>query len=93
MGPRQCDGVKLDDVVLPPWAEGSAEKFVKTMRDALESEHVSSRLHHWIDLIFGFNVFHPYTYEGNVQIDSIEDETQRMAILAQIDEYGQVMIS
>ncbi len=86
---------------LPPWAKGSPEKFVKIMREALESEYVSNHLHDWIDLIWGYkqrgnesvkahNVFHPYTYEGNVEIDDIEDATERRAMLRQIDEFGQV---
>ena len=53
LGTRQSDQIKLGDVVLPPWAEGSPEKFVKIMRDALESEYVSEHLNEWIDLIFG----------------------------------------
>ena len=100
LGTRQCDDVKVDDVILPPWANGSTEKFIKTMRNAIESEYVSRNLHHWIDLIFGYkqkgveaekanNLFHPYTYEGNVEIDKVYDLTVRKAILAQIDEYGQ----
>eukprot|EP01083_Nonionella_stella_P082007 226255_1 len=99
-GCRQDSGEAVGDVVLPPWALSSAQRFIKIMREALESEYVSSHLHEWIDLIFGckqrgqeavecHNVFHPYTYEGNVDIDAIEDETQRRAILAQIDEFGQ----
>ena len=42
----------MSDVLLPPWAE-SASDFVFKCRAALESEHVSKRLHSWIDLIFG----------------------------------------
>ncbi|MES1917460.1 MAG: hypothetical protein MHM6MM_009182, partial [Cercozoa sp. M6MM] len=65
------------DVALPPWAH-SAEHFVRVQRLAMESEHVSATLHHWIDLVFGdrqsgpraeeaCNVFHHLTYESHVQ--------------------------
>ena len=61
---------------LPPWAE-DAEHFVKTLREALESEHVSRNLHHWIDLMFGYkqrgkeaekanNLFYHLCYEGQL---------------------------
>jgi hypothetical protein len=46
LGTKQ-DKQKLGDVVLPPWANGSAEEFIRIQRAALESEHVSSRLHEW----------------------------------------------
>lgn len=39
--------------MLPPWAHGSADEFVRIMREALESVHVSAHLHEWVDLIFG----------------------------------------
>lgn len=44
----------MNHVKLPEWAKGSAEMFVQTLRDALESDYVSRNLHHWIDLIFGY---------------------------------------
>lgn len=47
------DGTPVDDVELPPWSKHSAHEFIRLHRMALESEHVSSNLHHWIDLIFG----------------------------------------
>ena len=44
----------FDHVKLPPWAKGDPYEFVRVQRHALESDYVSSRLHEWIDLIFGF---------------------------------------
>lgn len=69
-------GQPVHDVILPPWAR-SPEEFVWLNRSALESEHVSSHLHAWIDLIFGYkqrgpeavaadNVFYYLTYEDAV---------------------------
>lgn len=45
---------RVDDVELPPWANGDPYTFVLKNREALESEHVSKHLHEWIDLIFGY---------------------------------------
>lgn len=48
------DGTPVNHVQLPPWAKGSPEYFVETLRKALESDYVSRNLNHWIDLIFGY---------------------------------------
>ena len=48
------EGEVVNDVALPPWANGSPEKFVEVMRIALESDIVSDTLPSWIDLIFGY---------------------------------------
>lgn len=45
---------QVGDVILPPWAKGSAREFIRKHREALESDFVSDNLHHWIDLIFGY---------------------------------------
>ena len=45
---------QVDEVILPPWAKGSAREFIRRHREALESDYVSDNLHHWIDLIFGY---------------------------------------
>jgi hypothetical protein len=69
------NGVRVDDVLLPPWAR-TPEEFVRLHREALESEYVSAHLHEWIDLIFGYkqlgaaaieasNVFYYLTYENS----------------------------
>eukprot|EP00250_Pteridium_aquilinum_P018006 c23891_g1_i1 orf=987-11852(-) len=93
-------GDKVGDAHLPPWANGSARQFIRKHREALESQYVSENLHHWIDLIFGFrqrgkaavdatNVFFYLTYEGAVEIDSIQDPAMKASILAQINHFGQ----
>lgn len=87
-------------VELPPWARGDARLFVRKMRQALESDFVSSHLHEWIDLIFGYkqlgeaaedslNVFYYLTYEGMVDMDSISDPLERRSKLLQINSFGQ----
>ena len=65
LGTLQNNGAAVNDVVLPPWANGSAHEFVRRHRDALESEFVSMNLHHWIDLIFGYKQRPPYLKGGD----------------------------
>lgn len=36
-----------------------------------------------------YNIFHPLTYEGAVDIDEIKDEVMLKATIAQISSYGQ----
>ncbi|KAG2458256.1 FAN protein, partial [Polypterus senegalus] len=98
LGKRQ-GGKMVDDVLLPPWANDPND-FLRKNQEALESQYVSEHLHEWIDLIFGYkqrgseavsahNVFHPLTYEGGMDCDSIEDTDQKIAMLTQILEFGQ----
>lgn len=100
MGVKQ-NGERVDHIILPSWAKGSARLFIRKHYEALECNYVSERLHHWIDLIFGYkqtgeeafqakNLFHPLTYEGAVDIDSITDPVLKEANIAQISSYGQV---
>lgn len=93
-------GVVVNDVELPRWALGSPLEFIRLHRKALESRHVSEHLNEWIDLVFGYkqrgreaikavNVFHPLTYEGEVDLDAIEDPTERASAMEQIHSFGQ----
>ena len=94
------DGEVIGDVVLPPWAKGSPEKFVEVMRNSLESDVCSGMLPDWIDLIFGRkqqgpeaiaanNVFFYLTYYGSVDVAAIEDESLRQSTELQIAHFGQ----
>uniref|UniRef100_A0A1I8G3P8 WD repeat and FYVE domain-containing protein 3 n=1 Tax=Macrostomum lignano TaxID=282301 RepID=A0A1I8G3P8_9PLAT len=100
LGTKQS-GVSLNDVVLPPWAKDDSREFIRAHREALECDYVSSQLHNWIDLIFGYkqlgpsavqsvNVFHHLFYEGNVDIDGIDDELKRTAVIGFINNFGQI---
>lgn len=94
------DGSVVDDVELPPWAEGDYYQFIRVMRDALESDYVSEHLPEWIDLIFGYkqqgeeairavNVFHYLSYPGSVDLDRIENEHERAVAVSIIHNFGQ----
>lgn len=93
-------GRKVDDVALPPWANGDAKVFIQKNREALESPYASAHLHEWIDLIFGYkqkgknavnsvNVFNRLSYPGAVNLDNINDENERRAITGIIHNFGQ----
>lgn len=93
------DGFNVNDVELPKWSK-TAEEFIRINRLALESEFVSSQVHHWIDLIFGYkqkgpeavrstNVFYYLSYEGAVDLDAITDPITKTSIENQIRHFGQ----
>jgi hypothetical protein len=75
-------GEKCGDCKLPKWAKNSFE-FTQINLQALESEHARSRIHDWIDLIFGcfqrsvqkHNMFHMYCYPDCYQ--EIKDEAAK----------------
>ncbi|KAJ3506661.1 hypothetical protein NLJ89_g6748 [Agrocybe chaxingu] len=86
-GVLQQTGEKIHDVKLPPWARQDPLLFIVLNRRALESPIVSEHLPAWIDLIWGcnqrdpssLNVFHPLSYEGSIDLDSIKDDLEREA--------------
>ncbi|XP_078070095.1 WD repeat and FYVE domain-containing protein 3 isoform X4 [Mustelus asterias] len=95
------NGTKLGDVLLPAWAKGDPREFIRVHRQALECDYVSSHLHEWIDLIFGYkqqgapavdavNVFHHLFYEGQVDIYNINDPLKETATIGFINNFGQI---
>ena len=94
-------GLKVDDVILPPWSNGDPKIFVAKNREALESPYVSQHLHEWIDLIFGYkqkgklaednvNVFSKMSYPGAINLEKIDDENERRALAGIIHNFGQI---
>lgn len=99
-GRKQSTGLKVDNVVLPPWAKGDPKIFIAKHREALESPYVSENLHKWIDLVFGckqrgeaaeqnLNVFHYLSYAGASNLDSITDVNERAITAGVIHNFGQ----
>ncbi|WVQ84943.1 hypothetical protein IAT38_007106 [Cryptococcus sp. DSM 104549] len=96
-GKKQASGDTVDNVVLPPWALNDPHLFIHRHREALESEYVSRHLASWIDLTFGyrqrdptaFNCFHPLSYRGAIDLENIEDESEKAASTAIIHNFGQ----
>lgn len=51
---KKQNGIQLDDILLPPWSKNKPREFIRIHREALECDYVSTHLHEWIDLIFGY---------------------------------------
>jgi len=88
-GVRDEEGktVKVSNVLLPEWTNFQPHTFVVKQRRVLESEYVTSRIHQWIDLVFGFkqrgeeaknahNVFHPLTTESKEVLSKMPKQEQ-----------------
>ncbi|KAL4641072.1 WD repeat- and FYVE domain-containing protein 4 isoform X1 [Arapaima gigas] len=101
LGSCMQDGTTLGDVVLPPWAKGDPQEFIRIHREALECDYVSAHLHLWIDLIFGFkqqglaamdavNTFHPYFYVEKLDAENLKDPLKKQTILGYISNFGQI---
>ncbi|CAF3860010.1 unnamed protein product [Rotaria sp. Silwood2] len=98
-GKRQ-NGLQVSDVTPPTWSKRNARLFVYGLRQALESDYVTTHLHQWIDLIFGYkqtgkaaldaiNVYHAACYYG-FPIENINDQLTQKAYYGIIRTYGQV---
>ncbi|KAI0700338.1 beach-domain-containing protein [Cytidiella melzeri] len=96
-GVQQSNGERIHHVKLPSWAKDDPLLFVTLNRQAIESDCVSRNLPCWIDLIWGWrqrdpaslNVFHPLSYEGSIDLDSITDDLEREATVGIIHNFGQ----
>ncbi|THW23968.1 beach-domain-containing protein [Aureobasidium pullulans] len=99
-GQKQGSGQTINHVVLPPWAKGDPHIFIAKHREALESPYVSQHLQEWIDLIFGYkqrgeaaleatNVFHHLSYQGAKDLDTMQDEVEKLATIGIIHNFGQ----
>ena len=96
----KVDGVKVNDVVLPPWAD-SPYDFIYKNRKALESEYVSENLNKWIDLVWGYkqsgkeaekanNIFVPQMYPSIWTDEKMKDPLTRAETEAILCHVGQV---
>jgi hypothetical protein len=92
---------RVNDVALPPWSHNSPHEFVYLMRKALECEFVSQRIHHWIDLVWGYqqsgpeaekadNVYQWDFYESAYKTEAGSTAARRAEIQATMCHVGQV---
>jgi len=92
-------GERVNDAILPLWANKSAKRFLRKNRAALESEYCTRNLPKWIDLIFGIasrgqgakdakNLFHPMAYIGPEDLEAIRNPEDRERAELQATEFG-----
>ncbi|KAK8807070.1 hypothetical protein WA158_003829 [Blastocystis sp. Blastoise] len=105
LGTKQDSHLKINDVILPPWAK-TAEEFIHINREALESDYVSQNINNWIDLVFGikqtgklaeesYNVFSHMSYVNSIDLDLLKQkdiDTYNQACSV-IDNFGQTPVA
>lgn len=92
---KSQNGYLINHVSLPKWANVNSliiqtpSIFIKTMRAALESDIVSSKINEWIDLVFGYkqigeealkadNVFYPFSYDSIIKLNNLKVKLERL---------------
>ncbi|KAI3378550.1 hypothetical protein SNEBB_003428 [Seison nebaliae] len=101
LGMLQNRSMELNDVILPSWCNSSTELFVQQHRQWLDSDIVRKHLPKWMDLIFGYkqsgqlaidalNVYMYYSYENNIDLDSIDSLITRNSLKLMINQFGQI---
>ena len=94
--------VEVNDVILPPWADKSAVKFIRGLMEMLESDYTSYNINKWVDLIFGykqqgeeaekaFNLFPQLSYRPEETLANTSEE-QKKAFKMQAYHWGQTPI-
>jgi hypothetical protein len=80
---------RIDNVVLPKWADRNPYLFVSVLRKAVETDYVSKNLSSWVDLVFGYkqrgreainemNIFYHLTYEDSLDLAAVNDQGERL---------------
>ena len=78
--------LKVNDVILPDWAQDDPRLFVKMNKKALESTFVCTKISDWIDLIFGnkqtgkeakdfFNIYRKACYPFDVITEIVKQKS------------------
>ncbi|GJW41786.1 retrovirus-related pol polyprotein LINE-1 [Tanacetum coccineum] len=91
LGVKQ-DGEPLNDVGFPPWPRRMTRGKINGCDEERQEEHGSPDREALESGKPAANIFYYVTYEGDVDLETMEDELQRSAIEDQIANFGQTPI-